>query len=231
MKKILVLFAFCAISVSLYAKQQIFIEEKKSFPWASVKNIEVETQNIEVEVYPVKGDTNIVLKQTPDGKTVLNANLNNGNLKVSLTEDRKCSRKCPAKLVLYIANPDTLSITTKNESIEIDGVNVPVITLNSAKGDMDLENVTCKTVTAKSKSGDIDFDNLTCNITAHTYSGEIDLENITGDIDVLTVKGDISIENVSGAIKAETKSGDIKTRMTDTSKASLNTLKGKISVK
>ncbi|WP_424244209.1 hypothetical protein Dip510_001409 [Elusimicrobium posterum] len=231
MKKIVLMFVFIAAGLSLFAEQPVFVSEEKTFSSALVKNVVVQTQNIEVEVYAGDSVTDVVLKQTKDLKNKLSAELKDGTLNVSVTEDKKCRRKCIAKLELYVSKLDSLNITTKNESIELDGLDIANIKLTSNNGDIELENILCRNVSAISTNGELEFTNVSCDINAQSSNGEIDFENISGSVKAQTSTGDISLKYITGTVEADTKNGDIKARNLPNREVTLKSLNGKISRK
>lgn len=169
-------------------------------------NVDVETENAEIEIIPTTGSTATVEftgNRKNDERYQLNTEVEENTLHIMVKEMRKLlfsfdfSFSSPT-LKVYLPEKmyDSVQIETSNGRIQTDGFKINDVHVKTSNGKIELSNIESKEVAAKTSNGSIKLDNVDGVITGKTSNGGMSLitDSLDRAIDLETSNGKIHIQ-------------------------------------
>ena len=217
--------AFCINAQNREGKEPFLT---KSFPAASIKNVEVETtggnitvngeskSEARVEVYVHQNNyrgsdlSKDEIQKKLDEDYNLEVSANNSKLTATAKpKNRNINWKKALSISFRVYTPVNVStdLSTSGGNIELNNVSGKQ-DFSTSGGNLQVSNVT-ESLKGRTSGGNIHVSNCKDEIDLRTSGGNIDANDCTGEITLETSGGSLRLNNLNGNIKANTSGGNV----------------------
>ncbi|MFX3660766.1 MAG: DUF4097 family beta strand repeat-containing protein [Ectobacillus sp.] len=204
------------------------VEQVKEVDAQSIKNIEINTSSMDVNLFPHNDNGKISVRLSGDAsqqykdKYKLNITTKGDTLQVKVTAERRFSfglEKGDMNLDIRIPNAPYEAIRLLSSSGDIVGSSLEAkhIQAKASSGDIRLKHIKGETLIIHTSSGDIHTSNTAAKkIEMEAQSGDITSDTITADESHLSSSsGDIMLRTLQGKSAVTAQSGDISIKNKD----------------
>lgn len=168
-----------------------------------ITEITVTATNFNIIIMPIHDDDITITSTTGDLSTSVSNTGNHLTITARNNPDRRLFnfdfRFVHTSPEVIISLPQThfdqLTVTNRNGRINMHGLTVTNLDLQSTNGSITLSDVETETTRLQSSNGSLNVDNVTGDLNLRTTNGGISIENVTGDIEAQTTNSRINFNN------------------------------------